>query len=131
MSSDTQHDIFRVFSKPLIDLFAAASNHVCDKYVTLTYDANAYATDAFTLTWNMHSLIFSPFSLVGRAVRKLYQDRTKGILVILAWNTQPWYPDIARLKGFPKRMKIPVHMTTLLWPGKKTKTFPLVGRMHL
>ena len=131
LSPDTITQVFSVFPKPDIDLFAASNNHVCDKYVTLTYDANACATDAFTLKWDMHSLMFPPFSIVGRAVRKLRQDRTKGILVIPAWITQPWYPTVARLKGFHNRLEIPVTQSTLLWPGKKKKLFPLAGRMKL
>ena len=131
LSPDTRTLLFKTFAKPTVDLFAAANNHVCNKYVTLNYDANAYATDAFTITWNMRSLIFPPFSIVGRAVRKLRQDKTRGILVVPAWTTQPWYPTVARLKGFPNRLEIPVHPTTLLWPDKKNKIFPLSNRMSL
>ena len=131
MSPETTSYVFKIFSKPEIDLFSASNNHVCEKYVTLNYDANAYATDAFTLKWDMHSLIFPPFSIVGRTVRKLRQDRTKGLLVIPAWITQPWYPTVARLKGFPNRLVIPVTPSTLLWPDKKKKLFPLAGRMNL
>mgnify|MGYP001067850866 CR=1 FL=1 len=131
LSPDTLALLFKTFTKPALDLFAAANNHVCDSYVTLNYDANAYATDAFTITWNMRSLIFPPFSIVGRAVRKLRQDKTRGILVVPAWTTQPWYPTVARLKGFPSRLELPVHATTLLWPDKKSKIFPMSNRMSL
>ena len=131
LSPSSLEEIFRAFPKPHIDLFASAANHVCDIYVTLAYDANAYTTDAFTLTWNMHSFIFPPFSLVGRTVRKVMQDKTRGILIVPAWTTQPWYPAIHRLRGFPRRLKLPVHRTTLLWPGRPSRTFPMEGRMVL
>jgi hypothetical protein len=131
LDRDTADMLFGQFQKPHVDLFASAANHQCDTYVTLNYDANAHATDAFTLKWDMHSLIFPPFSLIGRTLRKLRRDHTKGILVVPMWRTQPWFPQLTQLRGFNKRLTIPVNKTTLRWPHSREKIFPLADRMEL
>lgn len=119
------------FNKTLIDLFASSLNHVCPKYVTMHYDANAMATDAFSMSWTTNSHIFPPFSLVGRVLRKIKKDKTRGVLVVPEWKTQPWYSDLSRLRRFNQRLKIPVTPTTLQWPADPSQHFPLAGRCTL
>ena len=83
---------------PVIDLFASVTNYKCDLFVTRFYSPLAFATDAFSLTWSENDLfLFPPFSLAGRVIQKVLQDRTSGILVLPKWPTQPWYPLVTRL----------------------------------
>ena len=131
LSPNTINHVFSKLHTPSIDLFASAQNATCDMYVTLNFDTYAQATDAFTLLWNTDSYIFPPFSLIGRTLRKIREDKTTGILIVPQWTTQPWYSDLTRLKKFHKRISIPVVEGTLLWPGRPHQTFPMAGRMTL
>ena len=75
---------------PVIDLFASVTNYKCDLFVTRFYSPLAFATDAFSLTWSENDLfLFPPFSLAGRVIQKVLQDRTSGILVLPKWPTPP------------------------------------------
>ena len=89
------------------------------------------ATDAFTLCWNMNAHLFPPFSLIGRVLRKIKEDRTSGILVVPYWSTQPWFASLTTLRHFKRRLHIPITQTTLVWPGKPQLKFPLAGRSEL
>ena len=131
LSPATRAHICGTLHTPSIDLFSSAQNAMCDMYVTLNYDINATATDAFTMKWDKDAHIFPPFSIIGRTLRKIRADKTPAILVVPDWRTQPWYSDLARLRHFHRKLSIPIEEGTLLWPGKPLQHFPLVGRSTL
>jgi len=132
LSDNAQNLIFREKCRPTTDLFASPANSLCDQFVSLHYYPEALATNAFSMKWsNMSVLIFPPFALIGRVLRKLTEDRPTGLLVVPEWKTQPWYPALTRLKHYPSRMTIKVVDDTLRWPGDPKKTFPMAGRMRL
>ena len=131
LSQDTQLEIFSVFPKPTVDLFASAQNHVCSKYVTLIYDADAIHTDAFSTQWHNKSYLFPPFSLIGRVLRKIQQDKTTGLLLVPRWPTQTWYSAVTRLPNYHRRLEIPITRHTLRWPGKPRKVFPMANQCQL
>ena len=131
LSPSTQQTIFGIFPKPKVDLFATYNNAICKQYISLHYEENAIATDAFTCLWRDSSLIFPPFSIIGRTLRKIKEDKTKGILVVPNWTTQPWYASLTKLRHFHRRLQIPITQETRQWPEDPSKTFPLAGRSHL
>ena len=61
-----------------IDLFASRLNLKLPCYVSRYPGPDAWAVDAFALTWsNNYLYIIPPFSLIPRILQKLEEDRTK------------------------------------------------------
>ena len=70
------------FYTPKIDPFASLWNYQLPRYIAWQPDPGAEAVDAFTLDWRSDTFFaFPPFSLLGRAVQKIEDDRAEGILV--------------------------------------------------
>ena len=76
----------KIFSvKPEIDIFASHLNYQVPTYVSCNPDKNAYAIDAFSISWaNLKYYAFSPFSLVEASISKITEEITVGITII------PW-----------------------------------------
>ena len=84
--------------KPEIDLFASRLNKQVDKYCSLWLDPNAFAIDAFALSWSaIKFYCFPPFSCILRGLQKSQQDKAMGILVAPMWPTQVWYPSLIKM----------------------------------
>ena len=68
--------LFDQFGKPETDLFASHLNTKCTKYASYKPDPDAYHVNVFSMCWlNLNSCIYLPFSIVGRVLGKLAQDR--------------------------------------------------------
>lgn len=91
--------ISQIWGMPDVDMFASRLNKQVDCFVSWKPDPDAMAVNAFSLNWSDYSLIYSfvPFSLVGRTIQKLRQDRGEMILVAPVWTTQNWYPGVLEL----------------------------------
>jgi hypothetical protein len=77
--------------RPQIDLFANSANRKCVRYMTLGQDAGAVGRDAFSLDWKGYFFfIHPPIPLIPRCIRKVIQNGTKAIMVVPAWQGQPW-----------------------------------------
>ena len=84
------------FGLPDIDLFASCLNKKVGKFVSWGPDPDAWAVDAFPLTWtNACFYIFPPFSLVGRALQKVLADNSDAVCGT-AWPSQPWFTRLRR-----------------------------------
>ena len=84
--------IVKVFGKPEIDLFATRLNCKVDCFVSWKPDPQAFAVDAFSLSWtDKFFYAFPPFSCVGRVLQKILQEGASGILVVPWWPGQPWW----------------------------------------
>ena len=66
------HKIVNLFKvTPEIDLFASALNHQVPKYISWNPDQEAFAIDAFSISWaNIKFYAFPPFSLIGDSISK-------------------------------------------------------------
>ena len=61
-------------------------------------DPNAFAIDAFTVSWNFSlGYIFPPFSLLGRVLKKIIEDKAMAVVVAPLWTTQPWFTKLFSL----------------------------------
>ena len=81
-----------------VDLFASRTNHKIARYVSRRPDPEAYAIDAFTMTWsNEVFYMFPPFSLIGRILQKVQEEETEAVLVAPIWRTQSWWPSLLDL----------------------------------
>lgn len=91
--------IVRQFGEPNIDLFASKINKKCDIYISWLKDPDSMSTDAFTIRWEKkwYFFAFPPFSIVGRVLKKIIQDKAIGIVVVPHWPTQHWYPLFLKL----------------------------------
>ena len=68
---------------PETDLFASALNHQVPKYVSWNPDQEAFAIDAFSISWaNMKFYAFPPFSLIGASTSKIKQEGASGVMII-------------------------------------------------
>lgn len=91
-------EIASALGQPEIDLFASRSNTKCKKYVSWKRDPDAVSIDAFTIPWNGYFFYaFPPFSLLLKTIRKIENEKARGIIVAPYWPTQPWYPMFASL----------------------------------
>lgn len=81
-----------------VDLFASRCNAKCPTYVTWLPDPEAWAVDAFTLSWkNIYFYAFPPFALILKMLRKIMADKAEGVVIVPHWPTQPWYPLFKKL----------------------------------
>ena len=95
-------DIFNLITKlwgtPDIDLFASRLNHQVNKYCAWKPDPFCMSVDAFLHEWgNDYNYIFPPFSLVGKVLQKIEQDKATAILICPLWLTQSWFSKLLRL----------------------------------
>lgn len=95
------NEIVKRFGKPTIDLFASRINSKCSKYCSWERDPEAFAINALTINWkNDYWYAFRLFTLITRIFKKIRDEESKGILVVLFWTVQPWYvilPEFSRL----------------------------------
>ena len=92
----------RVFNKinqvmgPLqVDLFASRLTHQLRDFVSWRPDPEAMATDAFTLDWKQfRGYANPPWSLVGRVLSQVREQKAQLVLVAPVWKSQIWYPTL-------------------------------------
>jgi len=91
--------IVQKFGNPDVDLFASHLTHKCTLFYSWLPDPKSEAVDAFTMKWN-HKLCyaFPPFNLITRVLRKIVDDKSRCILVVPLWPSQPWFPEFCRLR---------------------------------
>ena len=77
-----------------IDLFASRLTKQLEKYMSWKPDPGAVATDALSQEWtSIRGYAFPPFSLIGRCLTKVRQERVPELVLIApVWPTQPWFP---------------------------------------
>lgn len=86
------------FGYPEIDLFASRCNAKCNKFVTWKNDPEAWAVDAFTISWkNRFFYAFPPFCLITKVIQKIIREKAEGILVVPYWKGQVWYPILQKI----------------------------------
>ncbi|VDH88857.1 Hypothetical predicted protein [Mytilus galloprovincialis] len=108
------------FYTPNIDLFASRINKHLDCYVSWFPDPEAFATDAFSFSWNIFEpYIFPPFSLTGKILQKVEGDKVrKALLIVPFWPTQSWFPKLLEmLIDFP--VVLPLCNDLLFLPHSK------------
>ena len=80
-----------------IDLFASRLNHQLDKYVSWRPDPDSIAVDAFSIKWDSNIYALPPFSTLSRVLKKIREDKAKGVLVVPYWIGATWFPSLLRL----------------------------------
>ena len=117
--------ILKLFSvKPEIDIFASHLNYQVLTYVSWNPDKNAYAMDAFSISWaNLKFYAFPLLSLIGTSISKIRREMGVGIIIIPWWVIQFWFPMmVPLLQDFP--VVLPPNVLTL--PSNKGITTSLI-----
>jgi ribonuclease HI len=113
--------LIKMFGQPEIDLFATSKSKKCPRFYSWFPDPESESVDAFLNEWNCFFYAFPPFSLIGRVLKKIIDDKARGILVVPNWNAQPWYPLF---------MKMCKNNYIKLEKKKFNLIFPYDGRNH-
>ena len=116
--------IILLWGKPDIDLFASRLNHQLDTYCSWKPDPFCESVDAFLRFWgNDYNYIFPPFSLVGKVLQKIEQDKATAIIVCPLWTTQSWFSKLLRLLTDCPRY-ICRDMETMTHPHRNQENLP-------
>ena len=114
------------FGKFDMDLFATNINAKCERFISWFPDPDAFEVDAFTINWEkIYFYAFPPFGLITRVLKKIYNDKARGVLVIPFWPTQAWFPffqkllisDLIYFKPNKNLLKSPFREHHPLWPS--------------
>lgn len=91
-SNDFNDITIMLFGKPNIDLFANSLIAQVENHCSWKPDPNASFVDAFTIDWSKcFSYIFPPFSLIGKCLQEIMEERAECIMMVPVWTTQVWY----------------------------------------
>ena len=86
------------WGKPSIDLFASRLNFHLRPFVSWKPDPDAFAIDAFSITWKDQTFYaFPPFAVINRVLQKAEQDQSHGIIIVPLWTTHIWFPRLLRM----------------------------------
>ena len=126
---ETQGNIFNNIYSQLntsrkIDLFATRLNTQLSTFVSYRPDPKCIVVNAFLLDWSKLDFYPSPpFVCLNRVLQKIYQDKTKGIVIAPDWPSQPFYP---RLITMPiQTISIAPRETNLYLPNQPAVKHPL------
>ena len=121
-------ELVKIFSRPAIDLFASRLNKQVTTFVSWKPDPNTLFIDAYSRAWHELNLYeFPPFSVVGRCVNKIKQEKEQGMIILPLWPAQTWFPiALQMMTSAPvllppdsiqlpyKNKKLPLHKTLQL-----------------
>ena len=114
-----------------IDLFASRLNFQISPYVSYRPDPDAYAVDAFTLTWSSFTFYaFPPFSIIPQVLQKVSQDRATGLLIIPFWPSHAFFPSVLHML-ISNPIFIHRKKTLLQLPAYPMMTHPLHRKLNL
>ena len=90
--------LWKVWDRPLVDLFATSRNHKLPIYFSPIPDPRAEAVDSMLQSWSGHLLYaFPPLSLIRQTLNKVQRDQAEMILIAPCWANQEWFPDLLAL----------------------------------
>ena len=121
--------IEKIFGEVTVDLFASRENAKLEKFVSWKPEPQAWKIDAFSIQWSFGFYAFPPFSLLPRILKKIEQDRCKGILIAPCWPTQAWFPKLLWLLYLPPVL-LPKKQNLLRHPAHQG-AHPILHKMKL
>ena len=109
-----------------VDLFASRLSTQLPAFVSWRPDPEAMATDAFTLDWKvMRAYANPPWSLVGRVLAQVQQQKADLVLVAPIWKAQPSYPALLEMcKDFPLILPERANLIQPTHPLSMPEVFP-------
>lgn len=92
------HQIWNLWGKPMIDLFATKYSKRLPIYVSPMRDPQALSTDAFQMSWKgLIAYAYPPTALIPQVLAKTAQEKPSLILVTPFWPSASWLPDLMAL----------------------------------
>ena len=115
LNQNVFHKITSLWGKPGIDLFASRLNKQTTPFVSWRPDPDALFIDAFSFSWhNYFFYAFPPFSLIGRVLQKIRQEKAQGILIFPLWTTQAWYSKVlSMIIAMPRLLPLEENLLSL------------------
>ena len=111
-----------------MDLFAT---RIIINYYSYYPDPEAIGINAFAHKWSGFVYIFAPFNLITRILKKIQEDKTSKVLMIVPkWTVSPWYP-VLKAMSMVEPTELKNHKKLLLQPSKKEMVHPLYPKMKL
>ena len=85
--------------RPDIDLFASRLNTQLKVFCSWKPDPECTHVNAFSLHWGSFKFvyIFPPFSVLSLCVRKIQEDKARGIIIAPLWPTQTWFAMLMKI----------------------------------
>ena len=85
-------------TSPSIDLFASRINCQITPYVSYRADPEAFAINAFHMSWKHYLFyVFPPLSLITRVLQKIQEEQATGLLLVPKWPMQPWWSKLRQM----------------------------------
>ena len=101
---------------PQLDLFANRKNRQTPKFCSWRVDKKSQG-NAWDQNWGLsRNWLNPPWNLVGRALRKLKEDKATALCCLPVWKTAPWW---YQLKGLLKDKPTMVEGTPLYQNPKR------------
>ncbi len=87
----TVQEIWGIFGRPEVDLFASEDNTHCQTYFSKDKDALAHG-------WpNLLLYAFPPIALIPQVIRRISKQKHRVLLEAPLWRNQHWFAEMAQL----------------------------------
>ena len=102
--------LWEIWDKPNIDLFATYINKKMEVYVSPIPDPAAFEVDALSISWKgMYAYAYPPTAILPKVLAKVKSEDCRVILIAPRWPQQPWFgPLIDLLIDTPVELP-PIH----------------------
>ena len=93
LSDEAWSQVQTAFGPHSTDLFASRRNALCLRYFSRWLDPEAAENDAFAHDWSKEDNAYAhpPYSLLGKVLTKVKQDKATITLVAPVWAAQSWF----------------------------------------
>ncbi|XP_068214541.1 uncharacterized protein [Palaemon carinicauda] len=102
-------DLWKLWGKPMIDLFATLKNNRLPLFSSPVPDPLARLVDAMLLDWSgLEAYVFPPFGLITQVLNKVTFHKNFSLTLIAPfWPRKEWFPDlIDLLVDFPRLLPL-------------------------
>lgn len=98
MNDSVLGQIFQIWDKPFIDLFASIQNRKMEMFCSWEVHPQALATDALTISWDrMYAYAFPPICLIPKVLEHMKQFQCTLILIAPQWPRRHWYTTLLQM----------------------------------
>ena len=123
--------ITQIMGTPCADLFASHLLHQLPRYMSWKLDPCCMTVAVLQQKWtHIFPYAFPQFSLIGKVLRKIQEDRVTAILITPTWQSQLWY--LLFLKVTIKNpILLPLKNTLLMNPQGSNHPLIELGSLRL
>ncbi len=90
LHTQTVQEIWGIFGRPEVELFASEDNNNCQTY--FSKDSDALAHD-----WANLLYAFPAIALIPQAIRRIREQKHRVLLVAPLWRNQHWFTELSQL----------------------------------